>query len=54
MSAREPSLDANRTVDHVVSSAHPETVDVARPDQPTDVNGRRAPAPPVDAPTIPG
>ncbi len=54
MPSPDPSLDPNRTVDHVAASPPPETVAVSQPDHATGPTGPYVPTPPVDAPTIPG
>jgi serine/threonine protein kinase len=49
-----PSLDPRRTVDHVRSPEAPSTVDGTGAYQPAGSTGRYTPAPPEDAPSIPG
>jgi tetratricopeptide (TPR) repeat protein len=49
-----PSLDPRRTVDHVPSPAAPSTVDDTGPSQPPGATGPCRPAPPAEAPSIPG
>ena len=52
MSSPEPSLDPNRTVAHD-APPQPETVNVSQ-EQATGATGPYVPAPPAEAPTIPG
>ncbi len=49
-----PSPDPRRTVDHVLSPEAPSTVADAGAYQPAGATGRYLPAPPADAPSIPG
>jgi serine/threonine protein kinase len=49
-----PSLDPSRTVDHVPSPEPPSSVAATGTDQPAGATGPYVPAPPGDAPSIPG
>jgi serine/threonine protein kinase len=49
-----PSLDLRRTVDHVPTTDAPSTVDDSGAYQPVGLTGPYIPAPPADAPSVPG